>query len=153
MSFTRTKIICTVGPATKSIAILRKLHAEGMNIVRINMSHANHKSALSTITKVKKINSDLKDGATPIAVLLDTQGPEIRTGDTSIPLDLATGDEVTLTVRDQVDVETSSIQINYKDLREPLAGNEIINITKEGIKNYKQYNLREYEWRRSRRYP
>ena len=38
-------------------------------------------------------------------------------------------------------------QINYKDLREPLAGNEIINITKEGIKNYKQYNLREYEWR------
>jgi len=116
MSFTRTKIICTVGPATKSIAILRKLHAEGMNIVRINMSHANHKSALSTITKVKKINSDLKDGATPIAVLLDTQGPEIRTGDTSIPLDLATGDEVTLTVRDQVDVETSSIQINYKDL-------------------------------------
>ena len=44
-------------------------------------------------------------------------------------------------------------QINYKDLREPISGNEIINITKEGIKNYKQYNLREDEWRRSRRYP
>ena len=42
-------------------------------------------------------------------------------------------------------------QINYKGLREPISGNEIINITKEGIKNYKQYNLREYEWRRSRR--
>jgi pyruvate kinase len=87
-----------------------------MNVVRINMSHANHKSALSTITKVNKINSSLKEGATPIAVLLDTQGPEIRTGDTTMPLDLVTGDEVKLTVRDQVDVETSSIQINYKDL-------------------------------------
>ena len=116
MNFTRTKIICTVGPSTQSIAILRKLHKEGMNVVRINMSHANHKSALSTITKVNKINSSLKEGATPIAVLLDTQGPEIRTGDTTMPLDLVSGDEVKLTVRDQVDVETSSIQINYKDL-------------------------------------
>ena len=116
MNFTRTKIICTVGPSTQSISTLRKLHKEGMNVVRINMSHANHKSALSTITKVNKINSSLKEGATPIAVLLDTQGPEIRTGDTTMPLDLVTGDEVKLTVRDQVDVETSSIQINYKDL-------------------------------------
>jgi len=116
MNFTRTKIICTVGPSTQSIATLRKLHKEGMNVVRINMSHATHKSALSTINKVNKINSSLKDGATPIAVLLDTQGPEIRTGDTSMPLDLVTGDEVKLTVRDQVDVETSFIQINYKDL-------------------------------------
>ena len=54
MNFTRTKIICTVGPSTQSIATLRKLHKEGMNVVRINMSHANHKSALSTITKVNK---------------------------------------------------------------------------------------------------
>jgi pyruvate kinase len=116
MSFTRTKIICTVGPSTQSISTLRKLHKEGMNVVRINMSHANHKSALSIISKVNKINSSLKDGFTPIAVLLDTQGPEIRTGDTTMPLDLVTGDEVTLTVRDQVDVETSSIKINYKGL-------------------------------------
>ena len=116
MSFTRTKIICTVGPSTQSISTLKKLHKEGMNVVRINMSHANHKSALSIISKVNKINSSLENGLTPIAVLLDTQGPEIRTGDTTMPLDLATGDEVTLTVRDQVDVETSSIKINYKGL-------------------------------------
>ena len=44
-------------------------------------------------------------------------------------------------------------QINYKDLREPITGNELINITKEGINNYKQYNRRENEWRRSRGYP
>ena len=116
MNHIRTKIICTVGPATESIASLRKLHAEGMNVVRINMSHANHKTAQAVINKVNKINSALSENETPIGILLDTQGPEIRTGDTEIPLDLKTGDEVTLTVRDQVDVETSSIKINYKDL-------------------------------------
>ena len=116
MTFTRTKIICTVGPATESIATLRKLHKEGMNVVRINMSHANHKTAQAVINKVNKINSALSENETSIGILLDTQGPEIRTGDTEIPLDLQTGDEVTLTVRDQVDVETSSIKINYKDL-------------------------------------
>ena len=48
--------------------------------------------------------------------MLDTQGPEIRTGDTNIPIDLNVGDEVTLTVRDEIDVETSSIKVNYKGL-------------------------------------
>ena len=51
-----------------------------------------------------------------IGILLDTQGPEIRTGDTSLPIDLKVGDKVTLTVRDEVDVETSSIKVNYKGL-------------------------------------
>ena len=116
MEFTRTKIICTVGPATQDIKTLKKLHNEGMNVVRINMSHADHKQAKAIISRVNKINSELSKNATPIGILLDTQGPEIRTGDTAMPLDLVTGDEVTLTVRDQVDVETSSIKINYKDL-------------------------------------
>ena len=44
-------------------------------------------------------------------------------------------------------------QINYKNLREPITGNELINITKKGINNYKQYNRREDEWRRSRGFP
>ena len=116
MEFTRTKIICTVGPATQDIKTLKKLHNEGMNVVRINMSHADHKQAKAIISRINKINSELSKHATPIGILLDTQGPEIRTGDTAMPLDLVTGDEVTLTVRDQVDVETSSIKINYKDL-------------------------------------
>ncbi|MFL2725457.1 MAG: pyruvate kinase [Gammaproteobacteria bacterium] len=95
---------------------MKKLHSEGMNVVRINMSHADHKQAKAIISRVNKINSELSKNTTPIGILLDTQGPEIRTGDTAMPLDLVTGDEVTLTVRDQVDVETSSIKINYKDL-------------------------------------
>jgi len=80
------------------------------------MSHATHKSAKLIFDRIKKINSETKNENGKIGVLLDTQGPEIRTGDTELPLELKVGEEVTLTVRDQVDVETSSIKINYKDL-------------------------------------
>lgn len=116
MDFTRTKIICTIGPATQDLASLRKLHKSGMNVARINMSHANHKSAKLIIDRIHKINKDSKNSYGKIGILLDTQGPEIRTGDTELTMDLKVGDEVTLTVRDQIDVETSSIKINYKDL-------------------------------------
>ena len=116
MSFTRSKIICTIGPATNTLSMLRKLHKAGMNVVRINMSHATHKSAASIITKINKINKEINSPSQQIGILLDTQGPEIRTGDTSLPIELKVGDEVALTVRDQIDVETSSIKVNYKDL-------------------------------------
>ncbi|MDA9331112.1 pyruvate kinase [Gammaproteobacteria bacterium] len=116
MTFTRTKIICTIGPATEDLNSLKKLHKNGMNVARINMSHATHKSAKAVIDRIHKINNDEKLAFGKIGILLDTQGPEIRTGDTEVTLDLKVGDEVTLTVRDEVDVETSSIKINYKDL-------------------------------------
>jgi pyruvate kinase len=116
MKFTRTKIICTIGPATESLTALRKLYNNGMNVARINMSHATHKSAQLIIDRINKINKELKLNPGKIGILLDTQGPEIRTGDTELPLELNIGDEVTLTVRDEIDVETSSIKINYKDL-------------------------------------
>jgi len=116
MNFTRTKIICTIGPATESLSALRKLYENGMNVARINMSHASHKSAKIIIDRINKINKEQKIQSGKIGILLDTQGPEIRTGDTELPLELNVGEEVTLTVRDEVDVETSSIKINYKDL-------------------------------------
>ena len=110
---TRTKIVCTIGPSTDSYKSIEKLALEGMNVARINMSHANHGSAKKIISYVNKFNNN---NDSKIAVLLDTQGPEIRTGDMELPMDLKLGDIVSLTVRDQVDVETSSIKINYKDL-------------------------------------
>ena len=96
MNFTRTKIICTIGPATEKLSALRKLHSNGMNVARINMSHATHKSAKLIIDRIKKINSETKNVNGKIGVLLDTQGPEIRTGDTELPLELKVGEEVTL---------------------------------------------------------
>jgi pyruvate kinase len=116
MTFTRSKIICTIGPATNKLSTLKKLNKAGMNVARINMSHATHNSAFQIINKINKINSSNDGTTSKIAILLDTQGPEIRTGDTNMPIDLDVGDEVTLTVRDEVDVETSSIKVNYKGL-------------------------------------
>jgi pyruvate kinase len=116
MTFTRSKIICTIGPATDKLSTLKKLNKAGMNVARINMSHATHNSAFQIINKINKINSSNDGTTSKIAILLDTQGPEIRTGDTNMPIDLDVGDEVTLTVRDEVDVETSSIKVNYKGL-------------------------------------
>ena len=107
-----------------------------MNVARINMSHATHKSAKIIIERIHKINKESKASAGKIGILLDTQGPEIRTGDTELPLELNVGDEVTLTVRDQTDVETSSIKINYKDLVHSVSEGSRISVD-NGLINFK----------------
>jgi pyruvate kinase len=109
----RTKIICTIGPATDSFPMLERLYAAGMNIVRINMSHSDHAAAARIIGWVKTLNRKVRY---PVPVMLDTQGPEIRTGDLEVALDLKTGDVIQISVRDDVDVEHRSIHVNYADL-------------------------------------
>jgi len=136
MSFTRTKIICTIGPASSNISTLKKLHKSGMNVARINMSHATHESAKGIIDSINKINSSNAGNISKIGILLDTQGPEIRTGDTSLPIELEVGDSVTLTVRDETDVETSSIKVNYKGLIESVSVGSQITVD-NGLINFK----------------
>ena len=116
MLVTKTKIIATIGPSTNKYNDLRDLHSAGMNVARINMSHASHADAVSIIESIQKLNKIQSDLFGPIGILLDTQGPEIRTGINHSDIDLQTGDVVNLTIRDDVDVETSSIKINYKGL-------------------------------------
>ena len=136
MNFTRTKIICTIGPASSNISTLKKLHKSGMNVARINMSHATHESAKGIIDSINKINSSNAGSISKIGILLDTQGPEIRTGDTSLPIELEVGDSVTLTVRDETDVETSSIKVNYKGLIESVSVGSQITVD-NGLINFK----------------
>ena len=109
----KTKIICTIGPATASYPMLEKLYEAGMTIVRLNMSHADHASASRIINWVRTLNRKVQY---PVPVLLDTQGPEIRTGDLPNELNLVDGDVISLTVRDEVDVERTSIHVDYADL-------------------------------------
>ena len=59
MSFSRSKIICTIGPTTNNLSSLKKLHKAGMNVVRINMSHANHEDLKEIIGYVKSLNKSL----------------------------------------------------------------------------------------------
>jgi len=109
----QTKIICTIGPATDSAEMLEKLADAGMNVARLNMSHGDHSSHAKIIKSIHKLN---KRRNHPIAILLDTQGPEIRTGDRAEDLHLQEGDTLSIVARGAEDVESSSIQINYDDL-------------------------------------
>lgn len=109
----KTKIICTIGPATSSFDMLEKMYEAGMDIIRLNMSHGDHQSHEKIIKAIKTLNKKVKY---PVPVLLDTQGPEIRTGDLNNDLQLKQGDQISISVRGEQDVEQSSIQVNYADL-------------------------------------
>jgi len=109
----KTKIICTIGPASESIEMLEQLANSGMNVARLNMSHGDHESHAKIIQAIQSLNKKLNH---PIAVLLDTQGPEIRTGDMVNDLHLNEGDTISIVARGAEDVESSSIHINYDDL-------------------------------------
>lgn len=74
----KTKIVCTLGPATKDENVLRKLMEEGMDVARLNFSHGTHDDHKERIEMIKKLRRELDK---PVAILLDTKGPEIRTRD------------------------------------------------------------------------
>ncbi|MDT8399051.1 MAG: pyruvate kinase [Pseudomonadales bacterium] len=109
----KTKIICTLGPVTSSYAMLKDMHEAGMDIIRLNMSHATHQWADTMINHIVELN---KHTTYPVGILLDTQGPEIRTGVLENDLNLKQGDIISISVRDHVNVEESSIRIHYDDL-------------------------------------
>src|SRR3989338_11257871 len=73
----RTKIICTIGPASETPEMLEKLAKAGMNICRLNFSHVDYEEHLKRIKRINELNPRLY---VPIAIMLDTQGPEIRLG-------------------------------------------------------------------------
>ena len=71
----RTKIVCTLGPATDNYATIKKLIKAGMNVARLNMSHGTHDEHAARIEMVKRAREEL---STPVAIMADTKGPEIR---------------------------------------------------------------------------
>ena len=126
----RTKIICTVGPATSDYPMLERMYRAGMDVVRLNMSHSNHEDALRVITWIKTLNRKVKY---PVPLLLDTMGPEIRTGQLDAPMRLEPGEEVLLTVEPASDGaadgsgrQANEIHVNYPELPEAVAvGNSV----------------------------
>jgi pyruvate kinase len=109
----KTKIICTLGPATDDEEILKQLMISGMDVCRINMSHATHEDARKRANSVKKAREELN---LPVALLLDTKGPEIRTekfeGGKAL---IYRGNEFTLFTDGRIG-NTNGCSITYKDL-------------------------------------
>ncbi|MBR5546798.1 MAG: pyruvate kinase [Clostridia bacterium] len=71
----KTKIVCTMGPATNDDSVLRELMVSGMNVARLNFSHGDHEYHLSNMNRIRRISAEL---GKPVAIMLDTRGPEIR---------------------------------------------------------------------------
>ncbi|KAL5227849.1 hypothetical protein ABZP36_016114 [Zizania latifolia] len=108
----KTKIVCTIGPSTNTKEMIWKLAEAGMNVARLNMSHGDHASHQKVIDLVKEYNAQTKDNV--IAIMLDTKGPEVRSGDLPQPIMLETGQEFTFTIKRGVGTETC-VSVNYDD--------------------------------------
>ena len=109
----KTKIICTLGPATDKEGVLRALVENGMNVARFNFSHGSHEEHKGRLDALKAIREELD---TPVAALLDTKGPEIRLKDFKNGAEtLEAGQTFTLTTRD-VEGTRDIVSITYKDL-------------------------------------
>lgn len=109
----KTKIVCTIGPASESEEMLEKLMNAGMNVARLNFSHGSHEEHKARIDSIRKVSKKL--GKT-IGILLDTKGPEIRTHDMKDGLIvLEKGKEVIVSMS-QVEGTPEKFSVTYEDL-------------------------------------
>src|SRR5712664_2408546 len=108
----RTRIIATLGPATDSAEMIARLIDAGVNIFRLNMSHAPHDWVRRVVSDIR---SSAKAGKRFIGIMMDTQGPAIRTGDLPVPMNLQPGQKFTLTVRGERSEEERSVDVNYEN--------------------------------------
>lgn len=111
-SWRKTKIVCTIGPSTSSREMIWKLAETGMNVARLNMSHGDHASHQKTIDLVKEYNAQFDSKV--ISIMLDTKGPEVRSGDVPQPILLKEGQEFNFTIKRGVSTE-NTVSVNYDD--------------------------------------
>jgi pyruvate kinase len=109
----KTKIVTTLGPSTESEERLRQLIKAGVHVFRLNMSHARHDWVRLIVDRIRKLEAE---AGRSVGILLDTQGPAIRTGDLDHQIDLKEGDTFSFTVRGHVSEEECSVDTNYDDL-------------------------------------
>lgn len=120
----KTKIICTIGPAVDNPEMLEELMKAGMNVARINFSHGNYENQKDRIETIKKVRAKL---GKPVALLLDTKGPEIRIGKFADPngIELKAGD-VFRFVKEDIDGDKERISVSYKNLYKEISVGTVI---------------------------
>jgi len=119
----KTKIICTIGPASESEEVLTQLCEAGMNVARLNFSHGSHEEHLGRIERIRKVRERLGQ---PVAIMLDTKGPEyrIRTFKNG-KVQLSPGDTFTFTSR-EVEGDEKQVAVNFKGLPESMEKGDTI---------------------------
>lgn len=120
----KTKIVCTIGPASSSEEIIEEMCLAGMNVARLNFSHGTHENHLELINKIKKIRTKLD---MPVAIMLDTKGPEYRIGTFKNGKEtLKDGATFTFTA-DDVEGDSERVSVSYKNLaKESSVGDRIL---------------------------
>jgi len=119
----RTKIIATLGPATEAPEMIRAMIKAGVNVFRINMSHANHDQVRRAVKDIRAASSEL---ITRCSIMMDSRGPEIRTGDVSQNLNLQAGQRIGLTVRGEKSAEEVSVDVNYDNLVDDIRVGDVV---------------------------
>lgn len=119
----KTKIVCTIGPSTSSREMIWKLAETGMNVARLNMSHGDHASHQKTIDLVKEYNAQFEDKV--VAIMLDTKGPEVRSGDVPKPILLKEGQEFSFTIKRGVSTD-NTVSVNYDDFVNDVEAGDIV---------------------------
>ena len=113
----KTKIVCTIGPACSDKQTLSEMCLAGMNVARLNFSHGTHEEHLEKIKLIKQVRDEL---GLPIAIMLDTKGPEYRIKTfKNGKIDLRDGDKFTFTTKDIV-VDETRVSVSYKGLPDDL---------------------------------
>ena len=97
-----TKIVATIGPASRDPATLRQLVQAGVNVARINCSHARPGSIRTDVARIRQVATEL---GTSVAILLDLQGPKIRVGTCEPPVDLTTDDILTVVMDETLEAD------------------------------------------------
>ena len=119
----KTKIVCTLGPASDKEEVLTKLIENGLNVCRFNFSHGSHEEHKGRMDLVKKVRENLNK---PVALLLDTKGPEIRTGNFADPeVFLEEGSKFTITMADVVGTK-EICTVSYKGLANDVVAGDLI---------------------------
>lgn len=134
----KTKIVCTIGPASQSEETIRGLCLAGMNVARLNFSHNTHEDHLERINTIKKVRSEL---GLPIAIMLDTKGPEyrIKTFEGGKVV-LCDGDSFTFTSED-VEGNEKRVSVSYKNLPSELSVGDTI-LLNNGLLNFEVTDIR-----------
>ena len=109
----RTKIVCTMGPNTDNRDLLVGLAKEGMDIARMNFSHGDHEEQKRRMDLVKSVREEL---GKPIAILLDTKGPEIRTGVLKEDSVILEDGQTFILTADEIEGDANRVSITYKEL-------------------------------------
>ena len=119
----KTKIICTLGPASEDSGVIRQMIQAGTDVFRLNMSHATHEWVRDIVPRVRALAQELERD---VALLLDTQGPAIRTGVLEHDLSLAVGDILEITVGGAKAAEPKSITVNYPGLIDDVCVGDVV---------------------------